>query len=394
MAETEIQTYQDMVEHVLDLYDLDRTARNLRAARRAVMTAYRDLPSLHRWSYLTRRVQVQTEASESHTVVYDHTGGAYERQLTTTGTWPTNAALGRVLISNVVYDIESRKSSTVLTLTSSSNPGSDVASTSATWFRAVYPMPVRFTRGHRLMDPSTGWALMPVTPQQVSVELASLYTPGTPDRYCFHNASEYYGSMDVEFLPPPSTAKTYELMAELAPRPLVTEVYSTGTVSVTAGSSSLTSSGATFSSLYAGAIIRFSSDSVNLPTGPWGSIEPDQDGNSNPYFAQRVITSVDSATTLTLDAAVSSTTSLSGVKYTISDPIDIEPYAMMTLFHRMCEREFARQVRSEELPMREQAFQMALVTAAGADHRNIDLGGVTDWRWSRPMKLSDIAIIQ
>lgn len=394
MAETEIVTYQDMVEHVLDLYDLDRTARNLRAARRAVLTAYRDLPMLHRWSYLTRRVPFTTEASSSHTVTYDHTGGAYERQLTTTGTWPTNAALGRVLISNVAYDVESRKSSTVITLTASHNPGGDLSSTTATWYRSVYPMPVRFTRGHRLVDPTTGWALTPVTPQQVVMELSSLYTPSTPDRYCFHNASEYYGSMDVEFIPPPSTAKNYELMAELAPRPLMTEVYSTGTVSVVAGSTSLTSSGATFSSAYAGAIIRFSSNGTNLPTGPAGSIEPDQDGNDNPYFAQRVIASVDSATTLTLDAAVSSTTSLSGVKYTISDPIDVEPYAMLTLLQRMCEREMARSVRSAELPMREQAMQMALIQAAGADHRNIDMGGVTDWRWGRPLKLSDIAIVQ
>lgn len=388
----EVHTYADAVEHVLDLYDLDRTARNLRMARRAVLSAYRDLPTMHRWSYLTRRVQFKTEASESHTAVYDHTGGAYERMLTTTGTWPTNAAYGRVIIDNECYEIDARKSATVITLTSDSNPGADVASGTVTWFRSVYSMPVRFTRGHRLIEPSTGSALSPVTPVQVSIETAAEYTPGTPSRYCFHNASGDYGMMDIEFIPPPSSIRTYELMVELAPRPLTTETYSTGTVSVSAGAVALTSSGATFTSAHEGAIIRFSSDGTTAPTSAMGSITPDPDGTSNPYFAQRMILSYGSSSTLTLDEAVSATTALSAVKYVISDPIDIEPYAMLTLFYRMAEREFARMVRSDELPMREAYVKDALIHAAGADHRNIDMAGATDWRWGR--SLSDVGIIE
>lgn len=392
MAETEIHTYNDVVEHVLDLYDVDRTARNLRMARRAVLTAYRDLPTMHRWSYLTRRVQFKTEASESHTAVFDYTGGAYERMLTTTGTWPSTASLGRVIIDNVCYDIEARKSATIITLTADSNPGEDVASGTVTWYRSVYPLPVRFIRGHVLVEPSTSTTLLPTTPTQVALELAASHTPGTPDRYCFHNASEYYGSMDVEFMPPPSTVRTYELMAEVAPRPLTTETYSTGTVSVASGSTSATIVTGVMVSAFAGAIIRFSADGTSLPTSAAGSIESDPDGTSNPYFAQRVIASVDSTTALTLDAAVSSSTSLSAVKYTISDPIDIEPYAMLSLFQRMAEREFARMVRSDELPMRESYVKDALIRAAGADHRNIGMGGTTDWRYSG--SLSDIGIIE
>jgi len=394
MAETELRTYGDMVEMALDLYDLDRTARNLRAARRAVLTAYRDLPTMHRWTYLTRRIQVTTEASSSVTATYDHTGGAYERVLTTTGTWPTNAALGRVLINNVVYDVESRKSSTEVTLASDSNPGEDVSSGTVTWFRAVYPLPVRFIRAHQLVEPSTGWALTPLMPKEIAGELAAKQSPSDPSEYCLHNASEYYGSMDIEFAPPPATAKNYEFMAEVTPRQLSVERYQTGTVTVSAGSTSVSSTGATFSSNMVGSIIRFSTSTTVLPTGPEGSIESDPEGTDNPYFAQRVIISVDSATSLTLDAAVSSTTSLAGVKYTISDPIDIEPNAMLTLFMRMVDREFARQVRAEDLPVREAYVKEALVQAAGADHRNMDFGGQMGRRMGYPYKLSDIAVIQ
>ena len=153
----------------------------------------------------------------------------------------------------------------------------------------------------------------------------------------------------------------------------------------------MTSSGASFTANMAGAIIRFSTGST-APTAPEGSIEPDPEGTDNPYFAQRVIASVDSATTLTLDAAVSSSTTLTGVKYQISDPIDIEPFAMLSLFERMVEREFARGIRAEDLSRRETYVRDALIRAAGADHRNVDLGG-SSRSWI-PTKLSDIAIIQ
>src|SRR3990167_9147224 len=168
-SETTVDTFADTVEWLLDLYDIDRSARSLRQARRAVITAYRDLPSKAHWSYFKRRVQFQTEASQAVNLAYDHTGGTYERLLTlTTGTWPTNAALGRVLLDSVAYDIEERKSNTEVTLSVASNPGADVAATDATWFRSVYTLPVRFIRSGEFYEIASSRRLTCVTPSEIS----------------------------------------------------------------------------------------------------------------------------------------------------------------------------------------------------------------------------------
>src|SRR5687768_4879723 len=108
---------QDLVEHCLDFFDLDRTSRSARQARRAVVTAYRDLPTLSRWSFYKRNIELITEPSQQFTAIFDFTGGVYERQLEiSSGTWPTNAARGRVIIDGVSYRIDERKSATVVTL--------------------------------------------------------------------------------------------------------------------------------------------------------------------------------------------------------------------------------------------------------------------------------------
>ena len=149
-------TYQDVVEHLLDFFRIGRSSnRDFRTARRAVDTAYRDMPYKHRWQYYDRQFGMLTEASQSTgTVAYDYTGGAYERELTLSGaTWPTNIKHYKIAINDRSYRVEDKKSTTIITLEQSNNPGADIAA-GATYsaYRESYPLPIDFRKIGRFFD--------------------------------------------------------------------------------------------------------------------------------------------------------------------------------------------------------------------------------------------------
>lgn len=379
MANVEIWTFEDAVEHVLDVFDLDNSTRNKRLARRAILQAYRDLPNMRSWNYYYRRKPVLTVASyNTGTIAYDHTGGSSERLVTLTGgTFPTWAARGRIILNSVHYDVESYLSSTTLTLTANSNPSEDIAAgTTYTLYRNTYPLPADYRKSAKLYD-ITQWREMPLaTPVEQQVVEGSYYRdPGTPKFATIKNDGDYYGNMSISFTPPPSTAKTYDLMYEARPRELITEKYETGTVSVASTSTTAVSGTNTvFAASHVGCIIRFSADSTNPPTSLVGIRA---NNLINPYLAQRVIQSVASATSLVMDAAIPSV--LSGVKYTISDPIDLEAGAMLTAFWRMAELEMAKLTTRNDVPMREQLAKASILAAMEADERSTVAAGQTSW---------------
>src|SRR5688572_7756730 len=122
---TDLLTYSDLVQQILDAHGVDRSGLNERHARPAVRMAYRNLPQRHSWNYYYRQRQLQTVADYSTgTLEFDYSGGASERMLTlTTGTWPSWAAFGRVIIDSVHYDVATRESDSIITLAETSNPG-------------------------------------------------------------------------------------------------------------------------------------------------------------------------------------------------------------------------------------------------------------------------------
>src|SRR5574338_846908 len=103
-------TYKDLVDYCLDYAGGDVTVENRRKARRAVQNAYRDMAKDHRWRYYLIIGRLATvEYYSTGTIAYDHTGGANERQVTlTSGTWPSWAANGILVIDNVTYEVDSR----------------------------------------------------------------------------------------------------------------------------------------------------------------------------------------------------------------------------------------------------------------------------------------------
>ncbi len=364
---TDVWTYGDLVNYILDAHALDRSGLNLRHAREAVRRAYRDLPIRHSWNYYYRQMVMQTVADyDTGTVAFDYTGGANERQLTLSGgTWPDWAAYGRVVIDDVHYEVEDRISNSIVTLTATSNPGQDIASGETyTIYRNSYPLPVNFKVLQAIWLVSEVYPLSYVDERTQHTALQYFYSsPGTPRHYTLRATGKYLGSQEIVFGPPPDSIKGYDLLYEISPRPLMIDEYSNGTVAITTNTATVTGTSTTFPTNCAGAIIRFSSGGVK-PSGFQGSI----DGADNPYIYQGVIKSRDSATQLTLTEAMPTTVaSLSAVGYTISDPLDIDVTRMLSALQMAAEAEFSRLAMRNDASERAGMARRALLEAMEAD---------------------------
>ena len=373
MAETLLWTYQDAVEWVLDAQNANETNTGAaqRLARKAVQEAYREIVNLHQWSYLEGRYQFVASAPYSTgTITYDHTGGANERMATlASGTWPSWAAFGRIIIDNVHYTVATRESDTIITLSPISNPGDDVAAgASYQLYRDTYPLPVNFHKMRLVRNQTDDSDIDPLSPDEAFAQTAWMRSPGDPTAYAISGDGEYYGSLGITLSPPPSSAAQFAIWYERTQRPMKTYLYSNGTVSVTGGATTVTLATGSFNSnRHLGAIIRFG-DSSNLPTSDFGTI----DGTDNPYVAQRVITAIASTTSCTIDAAAS-TSSLSGVKFTISDPLEFEAQSTLTAFLMLAEAVYARITGNKTADAKYAAALRQVRVAAAADYRDLQM---------------------
>lgn len=351
------------------MFDEERTGRPLRTARRACRDAIRDLHTTHRWMYFDSDTAFTTTAQQTEgTIEFDYTGGSSELLLTLTdSTFPSDARQSKIVINDRHYNIDNVLTTTTATLDPNDNPGEDVAAgTSYKIYRESYPLPIDCAEIGVLID-LTNNREVPIlgTDEQVAIKELCYDTPDTPWHACIRNSGEYLNSMDIVFVPPPSSAIRYRLTYQRAPRPLNTELYSTGTVSVSSGSTSVSITTGSFSSAHIGCIIRFG-DASDAPTSIFGGI----DGTDNPFVDQAAITAVATdGTSCTIDTAVSQ--AYSGVKYTVSDPVDIDVNVMLTALQRSAEAKYSVSSKRnmETRRDREELARVALILAMEKDNR-------------------------
>jgi len=186
--------------------------------------------------------------------------------------------------------------------------------------------------------------------------------------YCIAEAPDLYDQLALFIWPQLTKQKTIDFVYIRNPRPLRYSGYTAasdyaGTVDVTANSAAVTGTDTAFADEMEGAIFRIGSHSSEAPTGLFGD---------QPYVEERAISTYASATSITLDGNV--VTTRSGVKYRITDPIDIGRVAK-NAFLRCCEKNlvrtcFQQSERQENLLSRAKAeYQEALIWAMGADNR-------------------------
>ena len=375
-------SYFDAVKEVLDYIGSKGVDESgMRDAKRSVIDAVNLLASGHTWTYYYQVGRLNLNApyaagSQSYngslypSCSYDYTGGTYERQLTmdappsgsgfSQATWPTWAADAYIRFNNVLYRVDERKSSTVLTLTEELCPVVDFASGSlwTSFYQDTYLLPEDFRSGDRSQYEVNLGQMTYLQPKDWLSLVRYADSAGQPSAYTIMGDSKYPTRLVMRVMPYPTEAKTVDFIYQRNPRELKIYSYSTGTATVTAGSNTITGSGTSWDSTMEGSVIRISS-STTVPTSKV---------DSNPYvFETQIVQVVGSTSMRVLDTPDTSYTS---VGYQISDPVDINVHSMLRAFKRACEYNVSLKRILPDKPSAVRLYEMELAKAKDADSPN------------------------
>jgi len=367
MPAPQILTYRDTIEAATDFLSGNSSSAAQGDIRRGIHAAYREIGDAFSWSFLHKQGRVPLKALESTgTVAYDHTGGDNERQLTLTPdddeTWPSWAVEATVRVGSIPCRVESRVSDTVLTLDVVLNPGIDVA-TGASFqiYPTCYTLPHDFQRLEQPWGEDTWRFGENITRDELLALDRFRDTTGGIRRFAIGEVADLQGSLGLYIHPASDADETLDFMYRRQPRQMRFSGYdladTVGTIDVTAASSAVTGTDTTFAAKMVGSVLRIGSDGTNIPSGLDGLY---------PFDDERIIASRASDTTITLDTAVS--TSQSGVKYCVSDPIDLHPAAYNAFL--ACVNKYLAVSRNMKHKGEMVAlFEDALMKARGADRR-------------------------
>lgn len=364
-----LTTYSDIVSHLLD-YGKGSASEGstlLRFCKRAANDGLRELTNVHPWTFYRSVGTFNTsDPYNTGTVTYDHTGGTYERQLTLAdGTWPTWAMYGTVVINNKAYDIATRESDSVVTLMPNSNPGTDITDdTEYMLYRDAYPVPVDMISVERMFIAEPRYELVYMTPQVWLEQREVIPYPNIVTAFTIISDQNYEGVNGFRMSCAPSTSQKMDFIYRRRPKALRVYSESAGTVSISAASDQITGSGTAFTADMVGSAIRFSSNGSNAPTG---------DDGDYPAKYERVIRAVTSSTVAYLDDSIPE--NLSGVKYVISDVVDINPQVMLNAYKRTCEKILEITRMGDNIDFVTAMWQQELLMARTADRSYVG-GGV------------------
>lgn len=355
-------TFSDLLDHALAYAGDNADANSTTKHRRAVQAAYATMATRNNWLYLWTQGRISTNAAyETGTVEYDHTGGANERQLTLAGgTWPSWAAYGFVVIAGTPYAVATRVSDTIVTLAAASNPGEDVAAgTDFSLYRDSYPLPTDFVSGDETVINDQGQVLEYVHPRVWSSARRQNLGSGTPSQFSYVGDPSRLGSLRMVLTPPADSVQHIDFLYRRRPRVMFYEAHDTGLVTV--ADDTVTGVGTAFKSRMVGSIIRFGEDNQVVPTGLSGGA---------PCQAERTITAVASATSLTIDSALDEDITES-VCYVVSDPCDIDELGMTEYMLREVECQYRIIARSKIDKLDEKRdYDLAFTRALENDNRS------------------------
>jgi len=372
-----LTTYDDLISHVLDYLGADASVAGERYARRAIQAAYSDMPASHLWSYYLPRGRINTVAQQTAGKVnFDLTGGVVERVLTVyddvlapgTTTWPTWARYGTVRVGTAVWDVAERIDNYNLQLTAALSPTDDFTAQSYSLYQDTYVMPSDFQALGEVIIPSQARRLVNVTNQEYVVYQRTITGPSTPIAYSIGGDPNYFGALAMRLFPPPDNVYNLDFIYKRFPRPLKVARVTAGLASGTTSSTTVTFTGTTLTpdtavclSPYTGSVLRLAATNDDHPTDLSGA---------SPALFERVITNVVDATTVLIDQAL--TCDLTNVKYTISDPVDIEMGSMYVFFLRECEHQSRIVRRMKSTPEEMLEYKESMWAAYEADNRSFE----------------------
>lgn len=373
-----IQTYQDCMENLIDFIGGGLADTVTRNCRQAIQEAYRDVPRAHKWAYLYRHGRIFTETpyngsdpagvNPNATLSYQHSGGAVPRLVTLTGgVWPSWAFGGYLRIADtqtgtfnfVAYRVSQVLSSTTLTLDPEVNPGEDIPSgTGFILYQDTYLLPCDFIAADQALYELNIGGMTYVHPRDWLYENRYSLASGTPVFYSITGDRQYPGKLVMRLCPWPSDTRTIDFIYQRSPRPLLIQQATGGTISIAAQSGVVTGIGTSFSALMVGSVIRISANN-KTPSSANGGI-----AGFNPPALEATITGWVSPTSIVVDTPSPST--LTGVGYYVSDPIDMEQGAMLNAFLRAEEKSLAKIRNMKNYAQIEQSYRSALDEARAA----------------------------
>lgn len=365
-------TFSDLIEHGLDYLGGTADDQATRDVARAVKQALNDLSNARLWQYYMQQGQILTDPPYTlGTVTYSHAGHTlppgtqiYPRLVTLTGsTWPVPAAGGTVgpgwmlRIGTATYQVESYVDPTHLTLTIDVNPLRDLPSTSYILYHDGYLLPSDFSKQDTSIYEGNFGGLEYTDPTDYLWWQRFNMSAGTPQCYTIVGSRAYPGMMETRLAPFPTETRTIGFIYQRQPRLIQLQALTQGTVSVTAGGTTVTANGFNFPSTCSGAILRLGTPQV-VP-GSWVSSNP-------PSFETFIQTWLDPLTIV-----VNNPSPFTGVyAYMISDRVDVEINSMLQPILRGVEKylQTARNIQGK--PDAAIAYSMSLKEAQAADSRS------------------------
>ena len=331
-------TYQDAYEHLLDVFE--QSGKNVgtqdRRLRRAIIEAYRLLPSIHDWQYFRRTGLVITSEPESHPGSYT---ASNKRITISSGTWNANADFGSVRIDSVRYPVARRISDTVVEL--EGGPASNITSGTFDWRQYRYLLPIDVGDIIHILEPRSFSGIRRLPMKSTFWFQEAVTTETYPYGWSLGPSRNHPGRMELWFTGSGQTERSIRFLYQVRYTNLdITEINS-GTVTVDGNSATFTESVLTSSAV--GAVLRVASDAL-VPTSVYGRLERDRvQGREKhvlrpPEYETRIV-EVTSPTEAVLANSLTATPE-AGRGYTISSHVNVNFEGMWELFLRMAEERY------------------------------------------------------
>lgn len=320
-------TYHDLVESlIVSSYGGAQDAEQ-RDIRTAIQRAYQEIGWMRDWEWLHQTGRIVMTPSWTGTVTFVASTRTVTR--VTGDPFPTDADYYFMRIGTVVSRVRTRTNSSTLVLDSVQTYPEDFSTaTTASLYRTIYPLPSDFRNLDTPIDEAS-WSAFNYIPQDVAMKMERVFDVQGPQAYWTVMRDDKTASWAIRVIGYPTRTETIDFTYRRSPRTLRFSGHETNlrAGTITAAGTTVTGTGTAFSAAMIGSILRVGT--ANDHPGPLGSMTP--------WEAEAKITAVSTATSLTVESAVTAT----NAKYLITDPVDLSP-GMTNCIHSGCEYWLAR----------------------------------------------------
>jgi len=343
-------TYFDVVEHLIAASFGGPQDAEQRDIRTAAHRCYTELSNIRDWSWQHAHARIATVAPVDTTIVIDDLS-----TFTYAASYGSIRPMSHVKIGNIVCELLQVNDDSTATLSPNvSLPVSPGATATATFYKTLYSLPSDFRNMDEPSDEFNWWSGAYVTPDEAMKMERVNFQTGSPLHWTVIKDPRSSGYV-LKLVGYPTAVESIDFTYRRELRPLRWSGHEAsarvGTVSVSVGT--VTGAGTSFADSMAGSVIRLGT-AADFP-GPLTSITP--------YEAESAIS--DSSISSTSLTASDSLPSSSGVKYLITDPIDL-PEHMHNVMLSGAEYWLAR-IRSNNVEEKYQLYQRDLRLAMEAD---------------------------